>query len=131
MVRIIPAVLCCLAFIGCTKEEDYLNVFRDQQKAWQELTDILAEVRDEKSMAEAKTKLDASFEKFDALSKRAKALPEPSKEIRNRLEKEREYLQQSTENLLREVGRIRKMPGGQEFLNQFEARRQGLMGAVR
>lgn len=131
MIRIIPAALCCLALVGCTKEEDYLNVFRDQQKAWQELTDILAEVRDEKSMAEAKTKLDASFEKFDALSKRAKALPEPSKEIRNRLEKEREYLQQSTENLLREVGRIRKMPGGQEFLNQFEARRQGLMGAVR
>ncbi len=127
----VSVALCCLPFYGCATDEDYRKVFRDQHSAWLEMTEVLSTVRDEKSMAEAKVKLDASFDKFEAISKRAKALPAPSKEIKQQLEKEREYLEQATTNLLREVGRIRKMPGGPGFLSQFEARHPGLMGAAR
>ena len=130
-ISIFSAALCCLGFIGCAREDDYLDVFRDQQKAWLEMTEILSNIRDEKTMAEAKLKLDANFEKFESLSKRAKALPQPSEKIRKRLEQEREYLEQTTAALQREVARVQKMPGGMQFLNQYQSRRQGLMGAVR
>ena len=121
----------CLSLVACAKEEDYLSVYRDQQKSWQEITDILGAVQDQKSMGEAQAKLDASIEKFETISKRANALPKPSKEIAKRLEREIEMMQLTTDNLKREVGRIRKLPGGQEFLKHFESKHQGLVGAVR
>jgi len=39
---------CCvvlLCLVGCTRDEDYYNVFRDQRAAWKEMADILARVK--------------------------------------------------------------------------------------
>ena len=43
-------LLTLLLLAGCTKNEDYLNVFREHRTALKEMADILATVKDEKSM---------------------------------------------------------------------------------
>ena len=66
-----------LLLVGCTKDEDYLNVIREQLAAMKELADILETVKDESSMAQAKKTLDERSEKFAAISRKANALPKP------------------------------------------------------
>ncbi len=129
--RIFVAFILLGSLFGCTKEEDYLSVFREQQKARQDIAEILGTVRDEKSMADAKEKLDGMSEKCAAIAKRASALPAPSRKVQERLMQEREYVQQTMDDLKREVGRIQQLPGGPEFIRQFVSNQPGLMGAIR
>ena len=79
-----------LTLAGCSRTEEYLEVFRDQRAAWSELAGILESVKDEKSMVEAKTVLDNRAAKFDAIVRRANALPKPAPaEVQKRLAEEK------------------------------------------
>lgn len=120
-----------LAAAGCARDEDYLDVYREQRAAWQEMADILATVTDEKTMAEAQATLKGRSQKYEAIAKKANALPKPPPAaVLQRLEEDRVIMRQTVERLQDEVKRVRKLDGGEEFLTQFESNSQGLLTAV-
>jgi hypothetical protein len=121
-----------LVLAGCAKDEDYLDVMREQRAAWKEMADILETVKDEKSMAEAQTKLKSNSERYAAIARKAKALPNPPPpEVAERMNQQTFVMQEAMKRLQKEVGRVSKeVPGGRDFLNQFESISPGLLTAV-
>jgi hypothetical protein len=125
------SVMICLALVflaaGCASEEDYYQVMREQRQALKEVADILETVKDEESMATAKVSLDQQVQKFDAISKRARALPNPPpKEVIARMNDEKRQMETHLERLRIEVRRINQLRGGPEFWKQFPSDSQGL-----
>jgi hypothetical protein len=123
-------ILLLLILAGCAKDQDYFDVLSEQQAAWNELADVLETVKDEKSMAEAKTALQARVEKFEAAVQKAQALPQPSPEVLKRSEQKVYLLQRAIDRTRDEVRRVRALPGGEAFCKQFGAKSPGLMSAV-
>ena len=115
---------------GCTKPQAYLDVLQEQRAAWKEMTEILAKVHDEKSMVEAKSALEERRERFEQIARKMKALPEPSAEVRQRMENESYVTQRALKRLQEEVGRVRALPGGEKFFEQFASNQQSLFQAV-
>jgi hypothetical protein len=116
---------------GCAKDQDYFEVLNEQQAAWTELADVLETVKDEKSMAEAKTALEIREAKFEAVAQKAKALPKPSAAVLEQLEQKRYLLQRAIERSQGEVRRIRRdVPGGEAFCKKFGSKFPGLLSAV-
>ena len=118
---------------GCAQSpEPYLEAFTEQRSAWKEMAAILATIEDETTMAAAKTKLDERSGRFEQIARKAKALPKPSDDVKERLEQERFSMQRAAENLQSEVARVRRLnlKGTAEFFNQFESY-QSLLQAVR
>ena len=71
---------CCVFLLlvaGCTKDEDYYEVLREQRANLKEIADVLATVKDERSTAEAETAFAEKMQRFEAVAQRAKALPSP------------------------------------------------------
>jgi hypothetical protein len=134
MIRSAPhagLVLLLLALAGCANDQEYFDVLNQQQAAWNEVGDILETVKDQKSMAEAKTVLESRVEKFEAVAKKAQALPKPSSELVEKLEQKRYLMQRAIERAQDEVRRVRALPGGEAFCSQFGSKYQGLMSAVK
>ena len=124
-------MIALLMAAGCTREEDYVEVLREQTAAWKETADILATVKDEKTMAAAKVALDERQAHFDAIMRKAKALPKPSDNVRQRLEDEKYPMQAALSRLAKESERVSKLPGGAEFMGQLTSNSQGLWSAVK
>ena len=120
-----------VTFAGCTKPEAYYEVFREQRATYREVTSILAEIQDETSMAQAKAKLQAQFEKLDAIARKADALPKPPPaEVVERFRDESQSLQRALNDMKEQVGRVQKLKGGPAFFKQFESSDSGLFKAV-
>jgi hypothetical protein len=110
-----------LFLAGCTQTEDYLEVFRDQHKAVQEVTAILAKIRNEQDMAAARDELDERFVRFEKIARRARALPSPPPaDVVSRVDKE--GIERSIAEMRREIDRVKGLPGGEQFFSQFEDR---------
>ena len=123
-------VVLLLITVGCTKDEVYVEVAREQRAAWQEMADILAKVKDEKSMADAKAALVERGAKYEGIARKAKALPKPSAEVVKRLQEDEFLIKATLKNLRTQAERVGKLPGGKEFMKQFESSSQGLFSAV-
>jgi hypothetical protein len=133
MVRAVQAGPCLVLLIlaGCTSNEQYFEVAREQRAAWNETADILKTIKDEKSMAEAKTALDEKTKQFEVLAKKANALPKPPPpEVNQRLREDEFIIQAALGRLKAEVKRVSNLQGGEEFLQQFRSRSPGLFSAV-
>ena len=116
-----------LLLAGCgSRAQDYLDVFEEQRAAWNEVADTLAGITDEKSMAAAKEELKAKLQKHATMAQKAKALGQPSDAVRRQLEGSHLPLQRAVQRVQEQVGNVRKLPGGDEFLKQFEAEHQSL-----
>lgn len=116
---------------GCARDEDYLQVVRDQRALLKEAADILETVTDKESMAKAKVELDRVAQKAEHVSKRANALPKPPPpRLMESLQKEAKFTNTALERLTIEVQRVKKLPGGPEFWKQFTSDSQGLFSAV-
>lgn len=117
----VGTVLLILVAAGCggATRSDYLQVFHDQKESWDELADILETVQDEKTMQAARGELTTRFARFEAVARRAKALPPPPADVLGRLEEERFVMQRATERLHGEVRRVQQLPGGEAFLKEF------------
>jgi hypothetical protein len=123
-------VILLLIPVGCTKDEDYVEVAREQRAAWQEMAEILAKVNDDKSMADAKTALVERGQKYERIARKARALPKPSAEVVKRLQEDEFLIKATLKKLRTEAERVDKLPGGKEFMKQFESSSQGLFSAV-
>lgn len=117
---------------GCARDEEYLEVYRAQKENYKELGDILATVKDEQSMAEAKSALDERAKKFEAVARKASALPKPPPAaVAERVKEDAFAMERTLQRLREEIRRIReKVKGGDEFLKQFESQSPGLFSAV-
>ncbi len=121
-----------LAPIGCSRTEEYLEVFREQRANWKETADILETVKDEKSMADAKIALQECSKKFDAIVRKAGALPKPAPpEVEKRLAEDHASMERAVDRVRYQVKRVRELKGGEEFLKDFESGSQGLLSAVK
>jgi DNA-directed RNA polymerase alpha subunit len=130
-VRNNSALLLLFLSAGCTKPEAYYEVFREQRATYREVTKILGEIQDEKSMAQAKAKLQDQFEKLEATARKAEALPkQPPAEVVERFRDESQSLQRAINDMREQVGRVQKLEGGQAFFKQFESNHSGLFNAV-
>jgi hypothetical protein len=120
-----------LVLAGCTKPEAYYEVFREQRQTYRDVTKILAEIEDEKSMAAAQAKLREQFEKFEATARKGEALPNPPPaEVTERLRDDSASMQRAIADLQYQVGRVQKLAGGQAFFKQFQSKHSGLFNAV-
>lgn len=126
----IAVCLLALGFAGCARDQDYLDVARDKQAAMEEVVEILASIKDAASLAEAKRTLQANADKYDAIAKRAEALPKPPPQ--RVLERMRQDAPLATATLQRmgiEAKRVSELPGGAELLGQFQSTKS-LLSAV-
>src|ERR1043166_4038540 len=117
-------VILLLAMVGCTREEDYVEILREQTAAVKETADILATIQDEKTMAAAKSALDERQAKFAAITRKAKSLPPPSEKILLRLADEKFPMQAAINRLQTESKRVSELPGGAEFMGQLTSNSQ-------
>src|SRR5438874_181954 len=123
MARIIRRLLLLglLTLTGCTRTEDYLEVARAQQKAMEDLTEVLAQIHDEKDMAAARESLDVRFARFEAIARKARDLPKPPPpEVAERLDQAR--FKRAFDNLNEQIQRVRGLSGGEEFLQSYQPR---------
>ena len=124
------AIVFLLMAAGCTREEDYLEVARDQRAAYKELGDILTKVHDQKSMEEAKAALEERGPKYAEIARRARALPKPSPAVQERLQEDAKIMTALIKRLEDQGKRVEALPGGAEFMQQFKSNSRGLMSAV-
>jgi hypothetical protein len=108
-----------LALAGCTRTEDYVEVVAAQQQAMQEVTAILAKIQNEQDMAAARDELQESYARYDAIQRRANALPKPPPpEVASRIDGA--GYKQAFEELQSQVRRVHGLPGGGEFLDNLK-----------
>jgi hypothetical protein len=105
---------------GCGKGyEQYAKVPSDLLAIEAEKAQILKTVKDDGSMKEARSRLDKLALRAEEVARRAKALGEPSVEVRQKLEDEfAGRLQQALNQTRAEIRRIQDLPGGPDFLQQ-------------
>jgi hypothetical protein len=116
---------------GCSDPQRYYEVMREQRTALQEVADILAGIEDEKTMAAAKEKLEGRKERFEAIARKARALPQPPPEVvQERLQQDAFLTQRALDRYREQLIRVRKLPGGADFLKQFESQSESLFGGV-
>jgi DNA repair ATPase RecN len=117
-VTIAAPVLLVLA--GCSQTEEYREVIRAQQKAIEEVTEILAGIDDEKGMVKAQDDLNERIDRFERIARKARALPGPSPETVKQMEPDVQAMQAASEKLISQVDRVRKLPGSEKFFEQFD-----------
>lgn len=133
-IRLRAAWPVCLALVtllgGCTRDQDYFDVMDEKEANVREITEILRSVKDAETMAQAKPKLELASEKDAETSRKANALPKPPPaKVKQRAEQQSFILQRTFDHLKVEAGRVSRLPGGEEFLKQFESTK-GLLAAV-
>jgi len=111
-----------IALVGCTRPQEYVEIARAQRKAMDDIRAVLADIQDEKGMQAAQAELDRRFDEFDAVARKAKALPTPSAEALAQLQEEQRPAEAALAKLRDEIRRVRELPGGERFFQQYEGR---------
>jgi hypothetical protein len=123
-------VILLLVPLGCARDQDYLDVIKDRQAAMEELVATLESIKDAASMADARRTLEANSEKYEAIARRAEALPKPPpSRVKEQMQVDAPLATATMQRAGIEAKRISQLPGGVEFLKQFQATK-GLLSAV-
>lgn len=117
----LPA-LALIFVVGCGQgSSSYVGVYKEQIKAIEELIGVLSTVKDEATMKVARAELRELFHRFEQVSKKAKALPEPTPEIKRQIEEELGPQMIRAFDKYRQEGlRIQGLAGGPEFLEDMK-----------
>jgi hypothetical protein len=107
----------------------YRNVIRDQTKAFEELEQILSTVTDQASMKAAGAEVGKRWKRCEAIKDRALELPSPTSAVREQVYEESIKLKQVLDNVRWHMGRIRALPGGEDFVGSFD-QGQGFLGGA-
>src|SRR5262245_9583865 len=98
------------------------DVVKEMLATLDKITTTLAAIKDEKSAEASREPLKKAGQQFVELRKKADAMRPPSKEERDRLDKEfRPKLVEATKKVLAEIARVRQVPGGREALAEISA----------
>lgn len=124
-------ILLLLTAAACTRTEDYLEAFREQRAAWREMADILESIKDDATMAKAKTDLDERWPKFEAAARKASALPKPPpREVEDRLREHQPAMHDLVVRVAKQLAEVEKLPGGKDFAKHFRSKSESLSTAV-
>lgn len=127
--RVVLAVA-FITFAGCARDQDYFDVAKDKQAAMDELVEILESIKDVPSMEQAKKTVKTNAEKYAEISRRAQALPNPPPvRVQEKFRQDSFLMEATIRRLGIEARRVSELPGGADFLKQFESTR-GLLSAV-
>jgi len=100
----------------------YENVLKDLIAAMDKLSDVLSTVKNEPSAKVAVPEVKKTLGQLDEVRKKAKALPQPEKEEKDRIAKiYRPKLDESIKKLLGQVARVKAIPGGSELVKDIKA----------
>lgn len=127
--RRLACLVLVMTAVGCVKDQDYYDIAKAKQASMEELVEILQNVKDGPSMAEAKQKLQANTDKYEAIARRAESLPKPPPRVEERFRQDSALMDATIRRLRVDVGRVAQLPGGAEFLRQFQSTK-GLLTAV-
>jgi hypothetical protein len=98
------------------------DVLKDMVTTIERMTSSLAGIKDEETAKSARPELRKAADHFVSIRKKAETLKPPSKEEKDRLEKEfRPKLVDATKKLFGEIGRVGKVPGGKDVLRDISA----------
>lgn len=109
------------AFVGCGPDQRHREVVERQAEHWNEVADILASIRDEPSVEAAEGKLAECSFRFQAIVRKAKALPKPDAEVRSALAVPLDKLQGAMNRTARETTRIKALAGGDALWKRIES----------
>ncbi|HEV2948546.1 MAG TPA: hypothetical protein VGX70_14315 [Gemmataceae bacterium] len=95
----------------------YENVVKELIATLNMLTDVLGTVKDEPTARAAVPEVKKVMGRFDEINKKAKALPQPEKEEKDRITKlYRPKLQEAVRKEKAEAARVKSIPGGKELV---------------
>jgi hypothetical protein len=98
----------------------YESVVKDMLGALEQATKILAGVQDEPSAVAARPELRKVGQRLSALRKQARAMKQPDKKEKERLEQEyRDKFDDVLKRLRLETVRVKALPGGPEVLKEI------------
>jgi hypothetical protein len=98
----------------------YREVIRDQASAYEEVAQLLSTVTDQSSMKSAQGELRKRLTHCETIRERALDLPSPTIAIREQVHEESIKLKQAVAGVGQQLGRIRALPGGEDFLKPFD-----------
>jgi hypothetical protein len=108
----------CVLIAGCGPDP-YREAIRRQASKFEELADLLAEVKDASSMSATEATIADRMDDFQRAANRAGKLPPPDPErIRGYQEEFGDKVKTAFRRYAAECVRIRKLPGGPEFLDR-------------
>lgn len=105
------------AGLGC--QQRHKDVVQAQTANWIEVAGVLREVKDAPSMDEAERKMVRLASKFKDVSRQAKSLPQPGPNVLAELEEDSRKMQSAMQETMKEIERIKGLPGGPEFFERF------------
>jgi hypothetical protein len=127
-------LLTCAALAGQAQQgkSSYEAVTRDILDATEKLTTILATVKDEASSTEARPALKKAVEHFLEVRTRATALPQPSREERDRVASAyRKKLAEAVSRFLQERNRVAALPATRDVLRELAPLQERKTGSPR
>lgn len=112
--------------IGGCGPDPYREAIRRQTSKFEELADLLAEVKDARSMSDAEATIADRMDEFQRAANRVGKLPQPDPERAQSYEEEfGPKLKAAFERYAAECRRIRALPGGEAFLDRIGKRDAG------
>jgi len=115
-------VIVCFAFCLAGCRDAYQAVSDEQIANFKEMTAILSAAKDPSSIEAAEVQWMARVRQFREASRRARELPPPEDEATvQRLREQAPAMQAAVKALAKEMGRVRELPGGPEFLERISA----------
>ena len=119
MRRRFPWLVFALALAGCDRARPYREIFEKQREALRKTTDVLKSITDAATMEKAREELLDLQEEFQTYTAKARSLPRPDNDVLLRLEESRGQMEKAVNDLQREVIRIKELPRGKDFLQEF------------
>ena len=105
---------------GCNRAEPYLEVFRELQATWEETATLLAGITDTESMEAAKDRFAELTVQAQAVARKAKKMGRPSDDVLEQLAEHKGGMQRAVNRVMAEIARVRRLPGGEEFVRDIE-----------
>jgi hypothetical protein len=122
---------CAVAFVAlCAslpparggEKTQFEDIIKKMLETMGSLTTTLTTIRDEETAKTSQPDLRKAAEKWDVIKKKAKNLPPPSKEEKDRLTKEyRPKLEEAQKKLFAQVARVSAIPGGRQALLEISS----------
>jgi hypothetical protein len=105
---------------GCNRAEPYLEVFRQLQATWEETATLLAGITDAESMEAAKDRFAKLTVQAQDVARKAKKMGRPPDDVLEQLAEHKGGMQRAVNRVMAEIARVRRLPGGEEFVQDIE-----------
>ena len=131
VIPVIALALLPVLVVGCNRAEPYLEVFRQLRSTWEETAKLLESVTDAESMEAAKDRFAELTVRAQSVARKAQALGRPPDDVLEQLAEQRDGMQRAVNRVMAEIARVRRLPGGDEFVRDIEEIARGELGLIK